>query len=148
MKHLKKRFTAAIILIAFTGSANAAVVEQQVSFEILTDDQVMSSWASSVNGDVLQGDTDRYAYTPINGQQFEVSLTWDRAASGNYLALYIYPPDSNSIKIHDNTDGKFDGKISLRTVISTDDLNQLRIFGVTGDQVSGTQSSTLTINSY
>ena len=65
----------------------------------------MSSWASSVNGDVLQGDTDRYAYTPINGQQFEVSLTWDRAASGNYLALYIYPPDSNSIKIHDNTDG-------------------------------------------
>ena len=117
-------------------------------FEILTDDQVMSSWASSVNGDVLQGDTDRYAYTPINGQQFEVSLTWDRAASGNYLALYIYPPDSNSIKIHDNTDGKFDGKISLRTVISTDDLNQLWIFGVTGDQVSGTQSSTLTINSY
>ncbi|HJK35551.1 MAG TPA: hypothetical protein O0X34_00130 [Methanocorpusculum sp.] len=148
MKHLKKRFTAAIILIAFTGSANAAVVEQQVSFEILTDDQVMSSWAAPVNGDVRQGETDRHAYTPMNGQHLEVSLTWDRAASGNDLDLYIYPPDSNSIKIHDNTDGKFDGKISLRTVISTDDLNQLWIFGVTGDQVSGTQSSTLTINSY
>lgn len=148
MKHLKKIFIAAIILIAFISSANAAAVEQQVSFEILTDDPVTGSRAAPVNGDVRQGETDCHTYTPVNGQKLEVSLTWDRAASGNDLDLYVTPPQSTSMLLHDEIDGRNDGKIFIRTSLSSGTLNQAWGFDVTGSQVSGTQSYILTINSY
>ena len=148
MKHLKKIFIAAIILIAFIGSANAAAVEQQVSFEILTDDQVMSSRAAPVNDDVRQGETDRHTYTPESGQKLDVSLTWDRASSGNDLDLYMRPPNVNPTKIHDDIDGKNDGKIFFRVSLTANTINQDWRFDVIGAQVSGTQSYTLTLNSY
>lgn len=148
MKHLKKIFIAAIILIAFISSANAAAVEQQVSFEILTDDQVTGSRAAPVNGDVRQGETDCHTYTPVNGQKLEVSLTWDRAASGNDLDLCICPPGLDPIRLQDEIDGRSDGKISIGISLTPSIINQTWEFDVTGSQVSGTQSYTLIINSY
>ena len=149
MKHLIKIFIAALILLTCVGSVNAGVTEQQVSFEILTEDQITgTARAPPVNDEVCQGETNRHTYTPVSGQKLEVSLTWNRASSGNDLDLYIYPPDSNPIRIQGDIDGRFDGKISLRTAIAADDLNRLWRFDVTGAQVSGTQSYTLVINSY
>ncbi|MCZ0860996.1 hypothetical protein O0S10_07125 [Methanocorpusculum sp. MG] len=149
MKHLIKILIAAIILLAFVGSANAAVADQQVSFEILTAEQITGpSRAPPITDTISQGETNRHTYTPVSGQKLEVSLTWDRTSSGSDLDLYIYPPNSDPIKMQDEIDGRTDGKISLRTSLAAADLNRLWIFDVTGARVSGTQSYTLIINSY
>ncbi|MDR0981187.1 MAG: hypothetical protein LBL85_05405 [Methanocalculaceae archaeon] len=149
MKHLKKILITAILLLAFVGPANAAVTDQQVSFEILTEDQIKGPERAPPMNDVIrQGETDYYSYTPVSGSKLEISFTWDGASSGNDLDLYIRPPNNEPSWIQDDIDGRFDGKISLRTSLTADDLNHLWKFDVTGAQVSGTQSYTLTINSY
>lgn len=149
MKHLKKIFITAILLLACIRSVNAAGTEVQTEIEILTEDQIKGpERAPPVNDVIRQGETNRHTYTPVSGRKLEVSLTWDRASSGNDLDLCIVPPNSNPAWIQDDIDGRLDGKISLRTALAADDLNRLWIFDVAGAQVSGTQSYTLIINSY
>lgn len=149
MKHLKKILISVIILLAFAGSANAAGTEVQTEIEILTEDQIKGQErAPPVNDVIRQGETNRHTYTPEIGQKLEVSLIWNRASSGNDLDLCIYPPQTDPIQLHDEIDGKTDGKISLRIPLTSSYLNQLWVFDVAGAQVSGTQSYTLIINSY
>lgn len=149
MKHLKKIFITAILLMACIGSVNADGTEVQTEIEILTEDQINGpKCAPSVNDVIHQGETNRYTYTPESGQKLEVSLTWNRASFGNDLDLCIYPPKTDPIRLHDEIDEKTDGKISLRIPLTSSYLNQLWVFDVVGAQVSGTQSYTLTINSY
>lgn len=148
MKHIIKIFIAAVILLACVGSANAAAVDSQIQFEILTDDQFPEQLrAAPVYGTVSQGETKRHAYTPGNEQTLEISLQWDRS-SGNDLDLYIKPPNNPPTRMQDGVDGRLDGKISLKTSLTSETINRPWTFEVTGAQVSGTQSYTLIINSY
>ncbi|MCZ0859688.1 hypothetical protein O0S10_00425 [Methanocorpusculum sp. MG] len=149
MDHLKKILIAAIILLALAGSTNAAGTDQQVSFEILTQDQITGpSRAPPITDTVSQGETNHHTYTPVTGQKLEVSLTWNRASSGNDLDLRICPPGTDSIVLQDEIDGRTDGNIFIRTSLTTNTLNKPWGFEVIGARVSGTQSYTLTINSY
>ena len=88
--------------------------------------------------------------TPIGretNEPLEVSLTWGRT-SGNSLDMHIHPPNSNSVILHDGDDGRIDGKISLRTSLTSDMTNRIWMFEVVGARVSGTESYILIINSY
>ena len=149
MMHGKKTVVVLIILFALVCSVSAAGTGNQVTDEILIQDcNTRPEYAPPITDTVSQGETNRHTYTPVSGQVLEVSLTWNRDSSGNDLDLCIVPPNSNHVWIQDDVDGKLDGKISVRTVLVTEDLNRIWIVEISGAQVSGTQPYTLIINSY
>ena len=138
-----------MILSAFCiAQASAVNGDSRVNFEILGPDVLIDvSKAPPVQGSVTQGETDSHIYTPGNEQTLEVSLTWDRS-TGNDLDLYVTLPNGEANLIHDEVDGRADGKISIRTSLTMSTINQPWGFDVIGSQVSGTQSYILIINSY
>ena len=110
MMHGKKTVVVLIILFALVCSVSAAGTGNQVTDEILIQDcNTRPEYAPPAYGDVCQGETDYHIYTPGNEQILEVSLKWDHT-SGNDLDLYIKPPESDSIRFHDQDDGKIDIK--------------------------------------
>ena len=148
MRFGKTLLVTAILLLACIVPAGAAHTEPQMQFEILTTDELTdSSRAPPIYGDVRQGETDSYSYTPGNERTLELSLTWDRT-SGNSLDIHIHQPNSNSVILNDGDDGRIDGKISLRTSLTSDMTNRIWMVEVVGALVSGTESYTLIINSY
>ncbi|MDV0443477.1 hypothetical protein [Methanorbis rubei] len=147
MRYLKGILIAAVILLACIAPATAANTDAQVEFEILIDEQSQNlGRAAPIYGEVRQGVTNSYTHIP-NGQTLEISLTWNRA-SENDLDLYITIPNGGTSLIHDDMDGKFDGKISLKTSLTSSTVNRIWGCDVIGARVSGTQPYTLIINSY
>ena len=148
MMHGKKTVVVLIILFALVCSVSATGTGNQVTDEILIQDcNTRPEYAPPAYGDVCQGETDYHIYTPGNEQILEVSLKWDHT-SGNDLDLYIKPPESDSIRFHDQDDGKIDGMISINIPLNSAIVNKLWNFNVFGSRVSGTQPYTLIINSY
>lgn len=123
-------------------------MKTDIVLEILASDEMSGiTKAPPMEGFVAQGETKYYTYTPTSGNKLEISLRWTKS-SGNDLDLYLHPPNTDAILIHDEIDGISDGKISLRTSLSSGDLNQMWQFDVIGANVSGTQSYTLILHSF
>ncbi|MDV0441661.1 hypothetical protein [Methanorbis furvi] len=104
--------------------------------------------APPIYGEVRQGEVDPHQYyVPSGHRTLEVSLQWDHTTN-NDLSLAMYPPNGNPLVWNDANDGQTDGEISLSTPLPSQMTGKYWSFDVTGLRVSGTQSYTLTINSY
>ncbi|MCZ0860149.1 MAG: hypothetical protein O0X93_06785 [Methanocorpusculum sp.] len=124
------------------------IVRTDIVFEVPgTDEMSGITKAPPVEGSVAQGETDYYThYVSTTDTKLELSLTWDRS-TGNDLDLIIVPPNGSATYIHDQNDGRTDGKIAVRTGLQQGADTRWRV-GVEGAAVTGNQQYTLIINSY
>ncbi len=98
-----------------------------------------------VYGSVTQGATQSFEYDVESGKRtLELVLRWDN--SQNSLRLYLIRPDGHRYDPYsDNYDGVINGVIPVR-ITSTSLINGMWRFDVSGYDVSGTQSFTLSMN--
>jgi len=128
--------------------AAGEIVKTGMVFEVLGPDEISGiEKAPPVEETVTQGETDYYThYVSTSDTKLEISLTWDRS-TGNDLDLIIVPPNGSATCIHDQNDGRTDGKIAVRTGLQQGADTRWRV-GVEGAAVTGSQQYTLIINSY
>lgn len=123
-------------------------MKTDIVLEILTSDEMSGiTKAPPMEGFVTQGETTYYThYVSTTDTKLELSLTWD-CSTGNDLDLIVVPPTGSAIYIHDQNDGRTDGKISVGTRLQQGTGIQWRV-GVEGAAVTGNQQYILIINSY
>lgn len=132
----KKTFLVATALfLALIMSVDVATALQPVSV-------VPNKPLIPIYGSVTQSQTNTHQYYSSGKPQLNVDLYWGNTA--NSLTLKIVKPDGSTQGTYsDASDGTINGRISL---VISNPQDGTWTFYVTGQQVTGTQSYTLTIS--
>ena len=124
------------------------------SLHATTDVSVFTPWieengysvkALPVTGSVSDGGTKSYSYfIPSSAERLEISLNWNRGVSDNSLSLRMYDTSTVYGPFYDSYEGTINGVIPIMSASFKKGCTWT--FEVYGDDVSGTQMFTLTVN--
>ncbi|MCZ9313474.1 MAG: hypothetical protein O0X93_06770 [Methanocorpusculum sp.] len=139
----------AVILLALcalpAGAAEFPESEEKY-IVVALDDYNSTPKAAPITGTIQQGETCVYTYqVPAGKSKLEVHLEWT-AGTANDLSLKIYTPADQALgSYYDGFDGQDDNKVRIG-IIKNPLQNGEWTFEISGSQVSGTESFSLTIN--
>ena len=101
--------------------------------------------ALPITGSVSDGGTKSYSYfIPSSAERLEISLHWNRGVSDNSLSLRMYDTSTVYGPFYDSYEGTINGVIPIMSASFKKGCTWT--FEVYGDDVSGTQMFTLTVN--
>lgn len=102
--------------------------------------------AAPITGTIRQGETQAYTYQVVPGKtKLTLHLEWT-SGTGNDLTLKVHTPENQNMgPYNDDFDGQDDNKIGVGIIKNPLSSGEWK-FEISGYQVSGTESFSLTIN--
>ena len=139
---------AVLVVISFMSPTVAAPSYATTDVSLFTpwiEENGYAVKALPVTGFVSDGGTKSYSYfIPSSAERLEISLNWNRGVSDNSLSLRMYDASTVYGPFYDSYDGMVNGVIPL--VSTSFNKGCTWTFEVYGDDVSGIQMFSLTVN--